>query len=720
MINQYLALILKPSRLSLAISLALLGASTAYAGEDEASVSSRDIDVMSVTATREERASKEVPAAISVIDGERLESARMFNITDALSDTPGVLINSKNGGYDARLIIRGAGLKANYGIREIMMLRDGVPITDPDSFTRLDFIDTQDIERVEVTKGPGNIYAVGSAGGTIQLISKSVFDTTGTKVKLGLGTEGTNNLHVRSGHTFGDDEEQAIAVTFSHRATDNDWRAWNEFQSDQFSVKHGIFFDDETTLETELSYTRSDLNLPGSLNEAQYELYKDTGEVSDNNSAFKHSARDSRIWFFNSRLEKNMGALTYKPRLYANYWSHFHPVTGRINDTNGVTIIGTDQEFTYDHNLWGASQLVAGLTLKQDKNNDSKKYRYADVATIPSGRITSTLSNDKGSLMETETGKNTVLGMFFQESMRPTDRWLIDAGFRVDTIKIDNTVNEIEAYSFSQGQYVTGAGILNLDKEFNLFSANVGASYKLSDTTNVFANIAQGDQVPFGSELESNPDLKAATVRNIEVGLKGRALSWQYDTSVYFITADDEVISGLEDGQTIFQNAGKTEKKGLEFAGSKQVINSAATGDMWLGLNYAYSHYRYDQLAEIIRVAGVPTAFDRSGNQLAYVPEQQYSVFASWEHASGWKARLQSDTWGEYFLDSANSEKFEGYQFITSLNVAYDTGAHSVSANIQNLTDKRYAVEVKKDSRGDKSYTPGAPRSLMLSYQYQF
>ena len=32
-----------------------------------------------------------------------------------------------------------------------MLIRDGVPITDPDSFTRLDFVDTQDIERVEVT-----------------------------------------------------------------------------------------------------------------------------------------------------------------------------------------------------------------------------------------------------------------------------------------------------------------------------------------------------------------------------------------------------------------------------------------------------------------------------------------------------------------------------------------------------------------------------------------
>ncbi|MDX1811388.1 MAG: TonB-dependent receptor plug domain-containing protein, partial [Gammaproteobacteria bacterium] len=280
------------NRLAIAISLALTGGVNVSFAQEPAS-ESEPLDVMSVTATREERESKDVPVAISIIDAERIENSRMFNVTDALSGTPGVLINSKNGGYDARLIIRGAGLKANYGIREIMVLRDGVPVTDPDSFTRLDFIDTQDIERIEVTKGPGNIYALGSAGGTIQLISKSVFDTPGTTIKLGAGTEGTYNLHARSAFSVGKDEDQALALTYSHRSNENDWRYWNEFSSNQVSIKHGILIGSDSTLETELSYTKSNLNLPGSINEAQFETFKDTGEVTDNNSAFKHSARNS-------------------------------------------------------------------------------------------------------------------------------------------------------------------------------------------------------------------------------------------------------------------------------------------------------------------------------------------------------------------------------------------------------------------------------------------
>jgi iron complex outermembrane receptor protein len=115
-----------------------------------------------------------------------------------------------------------------------------------------------------------------------------------------------------------------------------------------------------------------------------------------------------------------------------------------------------------------------------------------------------------------------------------------------------------------------------------------------------------------------------------------------------------------------------------------------------------------------------PAVVDRSGQQLPYVPRNQYSLTLDWQHPSGIKARLQADTWGEYYLDNANSEKYSGYDFITSLNVSYAKGPHTVSANVQNLSDKRYAVEVKKDARGSKSYTPGAPRSLLVSYRYAF
>jgi iron complex outermembrane receptor protein len=156
------------------------------------------LDTISVTASRIERATKDVAASISVIDANRIEGAKMLNIKDAIQGTPGVLIDSKNGGYDVRLIIRGAGQKANYGVREIQVLRDGIPMTDPDSFSRFDFIDTQDIDRIEIMRGPGSLYGAGASGGTVQIISKSVFETVGkNQAKIGFGNYGAENYNLR-------------------------------------------------------------------------------------------------------------------------------------------------------------------------------------------------------------------------------------------------------------------------------------------------------------------------------------------------------------------------------------------------------------------------------------------------------------------------------------------------------------------------------------------
>lgn len=155
---------------------------------------SEELPEVSVTATRIEREAKDVPASITVVGKEKIEQKPMFNLQDALSGIPGVNISSRNQGYDTRLIIRGAGLKAPYGIREIMVLLNGVPITDPDSLTRLDFVDTSLIERVEVVKGPNStLWGVNAAGGVINVITRSPFERKGGFIKLGFGDFNSQN-----------------------------------------------------------------------------------------------------------------------------------------------------------------------------------------------------------------------------------------------------------------------------------------------------------------------------------------------------------------------------------------------------------------------------------------------------------------------------------------------------------------------------------------------
>ena len=702
--------------LCLLASCLLLGISSQVAAETEAKADDDEEnleDTLTVTASRIERYTKDIPSAIDVIGQDKIEGATMFNIQDAIRGTPGVLIDSKNGGYDVRLIIRGAGQKANYGVREIMVLRDGVPMTDPDSFSRFDYIDTQDIERIEITKGPGSLYSSGAAGGTIHIISKSVFDLDSNQVKLGYGEYGTAMVH---GRYAGDiNEDNAFALTFSHRETDNDWRDWNEYQSDQFSFKHGFMLSDGGTLESELSYSKADIQLPASMTEAEYEEFEDTGKQRETSSPWQHNGRYSTIWFFNSRLEKTYGDFTFTPRIYYNHWDHYHPVTGAINDTPGTDSYGTDLEFSHDHELFGDSTLVAGVTARRDQSDNAKKYKYRDIVyNRYSGRIDYTESDKKGDLMQTQDAKNTLYGIFMQETLRPTDRITADIGFRFDKSDFDVDTTMYSDYSWSRGDYVDDdqPQISNIDKTFNLFSPRVGVTYELTDTLNIYGVGAQSDQVPSEGEIQENPDLDSATARNFEVGLKGRAPEWSFDASIYHTTVKDEIVSILNGYETEFQNAGKTRKLGFEFSGDLDL------GEYFsLGASYAYSDYTFKDFDEPIYGVG---NVDRSGNQIPYIPRNQYSLNISFHHPRGFSGRIQTDTWGEYYMDNANTEKYDGYDFLTSLMLGYETGPHKVALNVDNLFDQQYAAEVKKNTTGLKTYYAGAPRTAMLSYSYQF
>lgn len=684
--------------------------STSENAETAGGVTRKMLDEVSVTATREARSTREVPQAIAVVGKDKIEKKRMFNLKEALEGIPGVQAESKNGGSDVRLFIRGAGVKATYGIREIMVLRDGVPVTDPDSLTRLDFIDMQDIERVEVSKGPGNIYSTGSFGGAIQIISKSVFDKSGNVARIGVGEQGASTLHLRKSAMIND--SNAIAVTTSLRKQENPWRTRNAMDSRQIGFKHGLLLDGGASLESELTFADSKMQLPGGMDLARFEEYLATGKQTSTSSQWKHSKRDSQVWSFNSKYEKEIGEWTIKPRVYANWWKHYHPVTGLINDTiNWTRTIGTDLEGQAKHDLAGIpASLVAGLTLRQVGNNDSRQYQYRDVTTGFGGRITATLSDVEGALANQESYTDTVKGIFLQESLRPNDAWLIDAGMRFDQSSFSMTSNEISRFNYGTGTYVAGAGVTHTDKSYNLPSYKLGATFKATDVVNLYVSAGRSNQLPSNAEISSNPNLTLATSTNYEVGVKARAEEWYGNVSLYRNFLTNEIVSVNTGWATEFVNAGRTRKQGLELDGGYLVSDSIE-----LGGQYNYSDYHYVTFSE--PVGTVNTV--RDGNQLPYIPQNRYGVFVGYKGNSGFSARMQANYSGEYFTDNANSLKYDGYQGVISASVAYEAGPHLFSLSAENLTNKYYAIEVQKSTQGTVTYTAASPRVIMLIYSYK-
>ncbi|MDP3302011.1 MAG: TonB-dependent receptor [Sulfuricurvum sp.] len=672
------------------------------------------LDTLSVTATKIETPTKDISQSVAVVDQKTIEDKNVLNVQEALEGIPGVNAESSTNSPNPRLIIRGAGLKARYGVREIMVMKDGVPLTDPDSFTRFDFIDMQDVSSLEVQKGPGSINAVNATGGVIQLITKSVFEEDKNRIKIGIGDDGQRNLNLKVRGAI--DKNDFASVTFSTRKIDNDWRDNNEFDSTQVSLKHGHLFDNDASLETELSYTESNMQIPTSMTASEFALFKKTGEQHNTSAQFQNGARDSKIFALNTKYEKEVGNITYKPRFYLNTWDHFHPVTGMINDSTDNSVYGTDLELNHKHDLFGnKASLVAGVTAKTDITKDARKYQYADL-TIIGGKIVKTLSDKEGTLAETEDSTTTLYGVYAMETFSPTNGLTLDISSRVDKLNFDINGNQISEYSYGAKRYIAGQGLYSIDKSYTLFSAKFGTVYKLTDTTNMYVTIATANQAPTTSELGDNPVLDMSTSNNYEIGLKTRTQNVTYDLAVYQNDVTDEIIQVLDAaGNTEYDNAGKTKKRGLEFNTVYKVTNN-----LDLGGSYAYSDFKFVKFEEKVGFGGTAHWDNRSGKYLPYIPKHQYSLFAAYNMDNGFKSRITTRSWGSYYMDNANTQKYEGYQFVTDVMVGYERDVHSLQLNVRNITDKYYAMEAQKDVNAVESYKAAAPRSYMVSYNYKF
>ncbi|AXH15153.1 TonB-dependent receptor [Malaciobacter mytili LMG 24559] len=680
---------------------------------------SYELDKLSVTATKVQRATKEVSQSLAVVDSKEIDDKNIINISEALNTTAGVNVESSSNSSSAKLIIRGAGLKARFGVREIMVIKDGVPMTDPDSFTRFDFIDMQDVEAIEVQKGPGSILSSNATGGVIQLITKSVFDEGKDRIKLGFGTYGSSLANLRVSKAL--DEHNYIAINASKTKNDNSWRDNNEVESKQVSLKYGYLFDDEATFESELSYTKSDMQLPTSMTKDEFEEFEKSGKQEDTSSPWQHNARNSEILFFNTKYEKKVGNITYKPRFYFNTWEHFHPVTAMINDSDDNSVYGIDLELNYEHKLFSNSaMLVAGVTAKQDVSKNSKKYTYKDYTTTAGIKvdIDKTLSDAKGELANKEDSTSTLYGAYLQESFAPTNKSLVDISLRVDKVKFDVDGTEYLKYNWSglpfggKGTYYEGDGEYSIDETYTLFSPKLGVSYALSANTNIYASIASANQAPTDSELKTNRVenkgvLKKTRSINYEIGLKNRSKDYLFDMAIFQNDVKDEVTATKEGYTTYYQNAGKTQKRGFEFSGQYNFNKNFS-----LGASYTYSKFKFKEFLE-------DGTQNRSGNYLPYIPKNQYALFATFNYL-GFKSRVQTRTWGSYYMDNANTQKYEGYKFVTDLMLGYERKNHSIQLNINNIFDKHYAMSVSKDINSDITYSVAAPRTAMLTYTYKF
>jgi len=159
----------QPTALVGAIAIAM-GFSASVFAQDNTTTVNASLDTLVVTATRSEEKITAVPARISLIEPHIVEQSPIASFPDLLKHDAAINMVQNGGmGQLADMYLRGTESD------HTLVLRDGIRLNNPSSGTaNLAFIDTTDIQQIEVLKGPASVlYGTDAIGGVVQLVSKT-------------------------------------------------------------------------------------------------------------------------------------------------------------------------------------------------------------------------------------------------------------------------------------------------------------------------------------------------------------------------------------------------------------------------------------------------------------------------------------------------------------------------------------------------------------------
>ncbi|HSD05736.1 TonB-dependent receptor plug domain-containing protein, partial [Flavobacterium sp.] len=163
---------------------------------------------------------QDAPASISVLSKKDLLQNNMTDISTVINTIPGVFMQSSNF-TTTRISIRGIGARTPYGTNKIRAFYGNIPLTSGNSETVIDDIDLENLNQIEIIKGPlSSVYGAG-LGGAI-LISPQLPKKIGQSA--GISTVAGSYGLLKNSLNYSLNEKQGSLNLSYHKLKTDGWR----------------------------------------------------------------------------------------------------------------------------------------------------------------------------------------------------------------------------------------------------------------------------------------------------------------------------------------------------------------------------------------------------------------------------------------------------------------------------------------------------------------
>lgn len=671
-------------RAALATAL-LLSVAPALAAQDT-TASRRDTSAVTmpevmVTATRTPESGAAVPLATSRVGREELRRVRGLGLDEALAFVPGVLAQSRAGGTDIRLVIRGfgargAGDRSNAGTaRGVRVLLDGIPETEPDGRTTFDLVDLAAVEGMDVVRSNASALWGNAAGGVVNITTTPAYPSATAELQVQAGGFGLQRYVARGG---GPVAEGTLYGTVVRTVLDG-WRQNSALDRTLVSAGYRGQVGGGTRLTVSAVGARNRYGIPGPLTRQAYDA-----DPSQANAVYlaRRERRDNTLGRLGASVVRTMGAGELSVTAFAGPKSLVRSERGTYREFDRVHVGGSA---VYRHNLRAGGERPLVLVGGIDEAWQDGPARFWSLS--PTGDQGSELRTDK------EEGANN-LGGFLQAEWAPSARWRILGGARFDAIH----------YRYRDALLPA----LDDAATWTQLTPKLGVSWLPGDRTTLFANVGGGLEAPAFNEVDPaatfgqdtvtglNPIIEPMRSTTAEAGLRhrqplGTRVVVALDAAAYWTAVRNELVPYR--GGRFYLNAGRARRRGLELGATLGgPAGLSLRGQVTLN-DHVYTEYVVDS----VHYGNPGRVADYAGNDVVGVPRTMGAAELAWAPPAVRHLRLALTLQGNsaYFADDANAITVPGF---TVVNASVGTAAPvrigplraSGFVTVNNLADRTY------------------------------
>jgi vitamin B12 transporter len=213
------------------------------------------IDKVVVTATRTPLAIGDLPASVSVLQGADLRARGVTSVVDALREVPGVAI-ARSGSFMGVTSVFTRGGQSTY----TKVLIDGVAMNQPGGFFDWATLSTDNVERIEVVRGPSSVvWGSDAVTGVVNIITRSGRGGPRMMASARAGTYGTidGEAQVSSSSTAA-----TYSVGLAHHQTNGIYDFNNANGSTVFSGRADAAIDEKTSGTFSVRYSDNVVHYP--------------------------------------------------------------------------------------------------------------------------------------------------------------------------------------------------------------------------------------------------------------------------------------------------------------------------------------------------------------------------------------------------------------------------------------------------------------------------